>query len=286
MNEIITMPTDFYCNLGEEATFTIEASEGATFQWEKAFGPDLPYQDIEGATGAELVVIPDSYLPLYQCKVTYPDNLREYSDAVKVIQARDNGRGIHGELDGYYYVETYNGLTQEEKQKNCQKLMTYFVWTAHWSLEFASAVLGNIWLECDMSPGTWEEFDNTGRGYGWVQWTACIQLFKWFEKYLPGEPWRNNGAMQAYCLKWESENVGNPDNVFSGYRWDLYKHSHEDVEVLAEQFCRSYLRPSEQEIEQSLRYRIRQAVWVYENIKPSPPIWLLKKMTREGRKNR
>lgn len=286
MSNIILQPVDCHVNLGDLAEFTVNGGTGATYQWEKANDALSQFVPLAGKTNATLQIIPDSYTPYYSCKVTFPDSTSDYSDTVQVIQEHNSPTGIHGQLNGYYYTEGYTGLTQDEKKANCQKLMTFFTWSAHWSRNFTCAVLGNVWLECNMSPGTWEDFDNTARGYGWVQWTPCRQLFDWFANHYPLQPWRNDGLLQAKCLKWESENQGNPENVFSNYQWNTYKHSNEDVEVLAEQFCRSYLRPSPEEIEQSLQLRINRAVWISENIWPTPPIWLYKKITEEGRKNR
>lgn len=280
MSSILVQPQNVNSNYGMVESFSIVIDSFDSIQWQIKQDNYSTWNDIQDAIQTEYKFIVNSYVAKYRCKI-YSVETTLYSNEVQVIQIPQSGRT--GFDFGYYWEEVYaTGMTQDMKTYNATKFMKQLVTLWGWSKEFASAVCGNCWLECNMSPGTWESFDNKSRGYSWVQWTPSTVLTDWCEQTYPLTQWRNNGQMALNRLKYEADN-----NIM--YYWQNMIHRHGDVSEMADDFCLNYLRPTPEQYEESIEARKARAVWVYNNIRVVPHgmfIWILKKMTPEGRKNK
>lgn len=303
MNSIDIQPQNQVSNLGLLTSFECVGSAGATYQWQiRKYGgsfvdANAPFQYAQStfdlqlwpSTNSIYTIAPFSYDLYYRCEVTFPDNEVLYSNEVEITAGEPANVGTY---NGWEYSERYGGLTVAQRWHNADRLMILFrSWG--WSVEFCSAVIGNMWAESGMSPGTWENWpahltENTGRGLGFVQWTAAINtLIPFCFNTYPNTQWRNNGTYQADRIYWEWQN----NTEFSGYGgWAGNIHSTKPPGELCERFVWGYLRPTQQEGQATMTNRMRYSLMVYEKYYNNPLMAILipimKKMTIEGRKNR
>ena len=289
MNSIVQQPTDLVTNLGLVIGFYCEGSAGATYQWQKQiYGgnwEDILVTDNSTARNSLLNWVPDRYDIRFRCAVSFPDPETIYSNSAEITPGSPPNTGMY---DGWYYCERYGGLNQTQQWHNINRLMNIFVVQWGWTPECASAVCGNIWAESSASPGTWETWpnggeENTGRGYGFVQWTAARTTYIAFcNTTYPLQQWRNNGTFEVARLKYEWDH--NTEWVGHG-GWNNV-HSDLPPAELSDRFILGYLRPTQAEYEATRGNRMRLALRVYENWKQFLLIPILKKITLEGRKNR
>lgn len=289
MNSILVQPTSLFTNLGLVIQFHCEGSQGASYQWQKQFygnnWEDILVADNITANTDTLTWVPDRYDIRFRCAVSFPDPETLYTDSAEITPGSPPNVGMY---DGWYYSERYGGLDETQHWHNINRLMSIFVGQWHWTPECASAVCGNIWAESSASPGTWETWplhgeEDTGRGYGFVQWTAARTTYiAYCNATFPLTQWRNNGTYQVSRLKYEwDHNIewvghGGWNNVYS----DIAPAD------LSDRFILGYLRPTQAEYERTRGNRMRLALRVYENYKRFLIIPILKKMTIEGRRNR
>lgn len=286
MNEILVQPTDQISNLGLVTEFHCEGSTGCTYQWQirphNGTFSDITEPEYTPTTDT-LHYVPDSYERYYRCKLTFPGEIL-YTNEVEIIVGQPANTGMY---NGWWYCERYEGLTMEQKWHNLERLMRILI-SWGWTKECAAAVAGNVWAESNASPGTWEDWprggeERTGRGYGFVQWTAASStIIPYCMSTFPGQQWRNNGDFQVERLKYEWNH---------GIEWVRYGgwnnvHSTDAPADICERFIRGYLRPTEAEIEATLGTRMRYSLYCFEHYSGFLLIPILKKMTREGRKNR
>ena len=286
MNSIVEQPVNATSNLGLITAFHCEGSAGATYQWQIRPHNGI-FSDINNNTAQldTLQYVPDTYEVYFRCKLTFPDSEILYTNEVEIIVGSPPNVGM---FNGWYYSERYGGLNETQRWYNCNKMMNIFVNQWHWTVEAASAICGNIWAESGFSPGSWEVWpqggqENTLRGYGFVQWTdAKSTIISYANQYFPMIQWRNNGDIQISRLDYEKRN-----NIeWVGYGgWNSVYLSNPPADI-ADDFVRGYLRPTTAEYESSIANRKRYAIMIFENYKRLPLIPILKKMTREGRRNR
>ena len=289
MNSITRQPQDTVTNLGLVFYLRCEGSTGATYQWQKQiYGnnwEDIDVLDNPTANTYELKWVPDRYDIRFRCAVSWPDPETIYSNSAEINAGSPPNVGMY---DGWYYCERYGGLNETQQWFNINKLMNIFVVQWGWTPECASAVCGNIWAESSASPGTWENWpvngeENTGRGYGFVQWTAARTTYIAFcNDTYPLTQWRNNGTYEVARLKWEWDH----NTEWSGYGGWNNVHSDIAPADLSDRFILGYLRPTQAEYEATRGNRKRLTLRVFENYKRFSLIPILKKITLEGRRNK
>ena len=286
MNSIIQQPIDTVTNLGLVFQLYCEGSAGATYQWQSRSRWGT-WADIEGNDTARtnlLTWVPDTYNIEFRCKLSFPDSEILYSNAVTISPGTPPNVGSY---NGWFYSERYGGLNEEQRWANVYKiLMSFRIWG--WTAECSAAICGNMWAESGMSPGSWEEWpsngeENTGRGYGLVQWTSAMStIITYCNTDFPLTQWRNNGDYQVSRLKWEFDR----HTEWSGYGGWSNVYSHDEVDILCENFVYGYLRPTPEQAEATMRNRKYYSNMVYEKTKILWLIPVLKKLTPEGRRNR
>ena len=285
-HSIVEQPTDVLSNLGLITGFHCEGSAGASYQWQ--IRPhNGTFSNIYNNTAQldTLQYVPDTYEVYFRCKLTFPDSEILYTNEVEIIPGSPQNVGLY---NGWYYSERYGGLSSSQRWNNINKLMNIMVLQWRWTEECSAAICGNIWAESGASPGAWEDWpqhgkENTGRGYGLVQWTAAIStIIPYANQYYPMQQWRNNGDIQVSRFKFEYDH-----NIeWIGYGGWNNVHSTKAPADLSENFCLGYLRMTAQEYEATKETRMRYSISVYQNYKRLPLIPILKKITLEGRKNR
>ena len=286
MNSIIIQPVDTVTNLGLVTEFHCEGSGGEVYRWQYCVdGSNWIDIDNSTATTDTLKWVPDTYDIQFRCRLIFQDLETLYSNAVDITPGTPANVG---QFQGWYYSERYGGLNTTQRWHNINRLMNIMVVQWGWTPECSSAICGNIWAESGASPGSWETWpqygeENTGRGYGFVQWTAArTTIIPYANTYFPLQQWRNNGDIQVSRLKYEYDN--NIEWIGHG-GWNSV-HSDKAPADLSEDFSLGYLRMTEAEYEVSKANRMRYSIMVFENYKRLPLIPILKKITLEGRKNR
>ena len=302
MNSIEVQPQSQVSNLGLLTTFQCYG-QGATYQWQirKHNGTFVDantlFQYSQSqfnlalwpSTNPTYTIAPFSYDLYYRCKLTFPDSEVLYTNEVEITPGEP---ATVGSYNGWFYSERYGGLNSTQRWTNADHAMTAFI-SWGWSVEFASAVVGNMWAESSMSPGAWENWpqhgqENPMRGLGLVQWTAAINtLIPYCFNTFPNTQWRNNGRYQIDRIHWEWQN----NTEFTSHGgWAGNIHSIKPPGELCANFVWGYLRPTQQEGESTMTTRMRYSLMVYERYYNNPFMALLipimKKMTIEGRKNR
>ena len=286
-NSIVEQPVTAISNLGLITGFHCEGSAGATYQWQSR-PHNGSFSDILNNNTAQLdtlKVVPSTYEMYYRCKLTFPDNEVLYTISVDITPGSPPNVGMY---NGWYYSERYGGLNETQRWYNCNKMMNIFVNQWHWTPEAASGICGNIWAESGFSPGSWEVWpqggeENTGRGYGFVQWTAARStIIPYAEQYFPMQQWRNNGDIQISRLDYEKRH----NTEWSGYGGWNTVYSDEAPAEIADKFVKGYLRPTDAEYQSSIGNRKRYAIMIFENWKNFFLIPILKKITVQGRRNK
>lgn len=285
-NSIVIQPVDTITNLGLVTHFHCEGSGGEVYRWQYCID-GYTWVDIDNntATTNTLSWVPDTYDIQFRCRLIFPDLETLYSNAVDITPGEPPNVGYY---NGWYYSERYGGLNTNQRWDNIRKLMRIMVVQWGWTEECSSAICGNIWAESGASPGTWETWplhgeENTGRGYGFVQWTAArTTIIPYANQYWPMYQWRNNGDIQVQRLKYEYDH-----NIeWLHYGGWASVHSDKAPADLCEDFVRGYLRPTEEQIQATLGNRMHYTLMIYNDWRQLPLIPILKKLTLEGRKNR
>ncbi len=286
MNSIIEQPIDTISNLGLITGFHCEGSAGARYQWQ--IRPhNGTFSDIINNTSQTdtLQYVPDTYEVYFRCKLTFPDTEILYTNEVEIIAGQPPNVGMFG---GWYYSERYGGLTTTQRWHNVNRLMNIMINTWGWTPEASAGICGNIWAESGASPGSWEVWpqggqENTGRGYGFVQWTAArTTIIPYANQYYPMTQWRNNADIQVSRLNYEWQH--NIEWVGHG-GWNRVYSDSAPADI-ADDFVLGYLRPTQAEYESSIGNRKRYAIMIFENYRRLPLIPILKKLTIEGRRNK
>ena len=286
MNSIAVQPVDAVTNLGLVTEFHCEGSAGATYQWQMRIHGGT-FNDVINSTSQldTFMYVPDRYDVYFRCKLTFPDSEILYTNEVEITPGSPANVGM---FNGWYYSERYGGLNTTQRWYNCNKMMNTFVNLWGWAPEASAGICGNIWAESGFSPGSWEVWpqggeENTGRGYGLVQWTAARStIIPYANQYFPLQQWRNNGEIQMARLAYEKQN--NIEWVGHG-GWNRVYSDAAPADI-ADDFVLGYLRPTQAEYESSIGNRKRYAIMVFENWKRIPLIPILKKITLQGRRNK
>ena len=286
MNSITIQPVDTVTNLGLVTQFHCEGSGGEVYRWQYCTDGST-WIDIDNATATTdtLSWVPDTYDIQFRCRLIFADLETLYSNAVDITPGTPANVGL---FNGWYYSERYGGLNSTQRWYNINKMMNIMVNQWGWTPECSSAICGNMWAESSMSPGTWENWpqygeENTGRGYGLVQWTAAKStIIPYANTYFPLQQWRNNGNIQVSRFKYEYDN-----NIeWIGYGGWNSVHSDKAPGELCKDFILGYLRPTQEEYEATLANRLQYTLQIYENFRELPLIPILKKITLQGRRNR
>lgn len=170
-------------------------------------------------------------------------------------------------INGWYCVNDYGALTQDEKRHNAQLAMSYLRRNG-FTIYAAAGMVGNMWAESQMSPGQWQGDTPYSGGYGLVQWTPYTLYSEW-----AGDDWENNGDKQMERLSYEKANGLEfyPSTIYPQWRWGNFSQlgpsegetELEAVNKATDIFLRNYLRPSTPDA--SLANRQAHARWVYQN---------------------
>lgn len=313
MNSIVTQPQNVRANVGEVVTFTIDCgeSEVLSYQWQYMTNVSTDtWNNIDGETSNIFTCVfsgfgqfaywdrinetqvGSAYDNRFRCVVTYTDSTVQNSDIVRVIQNmdmayyRDNGYR-EGMIGGFYFKETSDQLGEfdEEKQEaNGQLLYDIMHGREGWKKLQTCAIIGNMWAECRLNPGMWQTwkyvpvYEFTVLGYGWVQWTGSSVLANECKQFFPGVPYRNNGLVQIEMLIIEANNPSvNP----SGMHWGSFLGNDTmDLEELTKMFMIQYCATNDEE---SLSTRINYAYRALNHFATGIPVWMMKRLTKEGR---
>lgn len=186
-----------------------------------------------------------------------------------------------GELYGWYYTDTWGGLTQEERESNASKAMSILRQNG-FTIYAAAGVVGNMWAESLMNPGQWEGDTPFSGGYGLVQWTPWNDYWPW---PAGSTDWLNNGPRQMERLIYERDNnleFWHNTQTMPGWTWARFcaiepepgETINATINKAAEVFVYRYLAPSDPA--GSLANRQYHARYVYEHCPGSViPPWLL-----------
>ena len=158
-------------------------------------------------------------------------------------------------LYGWYYGPEYNTLTQDEKEANAAKAMSYLRQNG-FTIWAAAGIVGNMWAESAMNPGLWQggiqHAYDSGVGYGLVQWTPWSDYWPW---PAGSTDWENNGPRQMERLKYEKDNnleFWHNQTAMPGWSWSTFAAieptppdtDDDAVNLATEVFCYRYLAPA------------------------------------------
>lgn len=170
-------------------------------------------------------------------------------------------------INGWYCVNDYGALTQDEKRHNAQLAMSYLRQNG-FTIYAASGIVGNMWAESQMSPGQWQNDTPYSGGYGLVQWTPYTLYSEW-----AGPGWENNGQKQMERISYEKANGLEfyPSSAYPQWRWGNFSELepsegetiNEAINKATDIFLRNYLRPTNPDA--TLANRQYHARWVYQN---------------------
>lgn len=192
-------------------------------------------------------------------------------------------------INGWYCVNDYNALTQDEKAYNANKAMT-LLRRAGFTIYASAGIVGNMWTESGMSPGQWQGDTPFSGGYGLVQWTPYTLYSDW-----AGTGWENNGDKQIERILYEKQNGLEfyPSTTFPQWRWNNFSQmmpmegmtENETINQATSVFLYNYLRPANpQATEANRQYHAR---WVFQNAPGRYfPVWLLFKWSNDNIKRR
>lgn len=188
---------------------------------------------------------------------------------------------------GWYSINDYGALLQEEKEFNANKAMTILRQNG-FTIYAAAGIVGNMWAESQMSPGQWQGDTPYSGGYGLVQWTPYTLYSEW-----AGAEWENNGPKEMERLLYEKANGLEfyPSQTYPQWRWRNFSQMEpeegltqdETVNQAASVFLYNYLRPSDPAGSESNRKYL--ARYVYHNCAGTYiPTWLLFKWSKLNRR--
>ena len=151
---------------------------------------------------------------------------------------------IPGKSSVYSGNQSYK---QNERLVNARYICDYLrslTSTKRWSVNAICATLGNMEAESGISPGSWEEANNTKLGFGLVHWTPAS---KFINALKAGESKtdidvqlkRIQAEVDGTYPQWTSGNHS-PTLTFSEYT----KSTDKSVSALAEYFMRCYEKPA------------------------------------------
>lgn len=183
-----------------------------------------------------------------------------------------------GQLYGWYYTDTYGGLTQSERETNARLAMSAL--RQHgFTIYAAAGIVGNMWAESLMNPGQWQGDTPFSGGYGLVQWTPYTLYSDWAVT-----DWENNGPKEIERILYERENGLEfyPSQTFPQWQWSNFsalepaegQSATDAVNAAASIFLYNYLRPADPSgSEANRQYHAR---YVYEHCPGTGiPAWLL-----------
>lgn len=188
---------------------------------------------------------------------------------------------------GWYSINDYGALLQEEKEFNANKAMTILRQNG-FTIYAAAGIVGNMWAESQMSPGQWQGDTPYSGGYGLVQWTPYTLYSEW-----AGAEWENNGPKEMERILYEKANGLEfyPSQTYPQWRWGNFSRlepeegltQDETVNLAASIFLYNYLRPSDPAGSEANRKYL--ARYVYHNCAGSAiPTWLLFKWSKLNRR--
>ena len=187
---------------------------------------------------------------------------------------------------GWYSINDYGALSQNEKEFNANLAMSYLRRTG-FTIYSAAGIVGNMWAESQMSPGQWQGNTPFSGGYGLVQWTPYTLYSDW-----AGNEWENNGPLEMQRLTYEKANGLEfyPSTTYPQWRWNNFAElaptegmtENDAVNLAASIFLHNYLRPASYDSESTRQYHAR---YVFEHCHGagSMPIWMMFKMAKTGR---
>ena len=190
-------------------------------------------------------------------------------------------------LYGWYYTDTYGGLSQDEREHNASMAMTQLRQNG-FTIYAASGIVGNMWAESLMNPGQWQGDTPFSGGYGLVQWTPYTLYSDWAVT-----DWENNGPKEIERILYEKANGLEfyPSQTYPQWRWTNFSRMEpteglsqiETVNLAASVFLYNYMRPSDPAgSEANRKYHAR---YVYEHCPGSViPPWLLLWWNNKNRK--
>ena len=190
-------------------------------------------------------------------------------------------------LYGWYYTDTYGGLSQDEREHNASMAMSQLRQNG-FTIYAASGIVGNMWAESLMNPGQWQGDTPFSGGYGLVQWTPYTLYSDW-----AGADWQNNGPKEIARILYEKANGLEfyPSTTYPQWRWNNFSRMEpteglsqiETVNLAASVFLYNYMRPSDPAgSEANRKYHAR---YVYEHCPGSAlPPWLLLWWNNKNRK--
>ena len=194
---------------------------------------------------------------------------------------------MSAQLYGWYYTDTYGGLSQQEREHNASMAMSQLRQNG-FTIYAASGIVGNMWAESLMNPGQWQGDTPFSGGYGLVQWTPYTLYSDW-----AGADWQNNGPKEIARILYEKANGLEfyPSTTYPQWRWNNFSRMEpteglsqiETVNLAASVFLYNYMRPSDPSgSEANRRYHAR---YVYEHCPGSAmPPWLLMWWNNKNRK--
>ena len=190
---------------------------------------------------------------------------------------------------GWYSINDYGALLQEEKEHNAVKAMSYLR-QHRFTIYAAAGIVGNMWAESQMSPGQWQNNVPYGNGYGLVQWTPYTLYSNW-----AGANWENNGPLEMKRLQYEKDTnieFWHNQTIMPGWNWTNFSEitpgpnetDYDAVNLATEVFCYRYLAPGNPA--GTMANRQLHARYVFDNCKGSAiPVWLLFKMSKLNRRD-
>ena len=283
MITITTQPENYRGQYGKFAEFAVEATSNyhISYQWQFQSPNTAYWYNIIGAnSNIYKFVLNQEYGTQYRCILSDNDGTVTSQSAITIQLTTIPAQGYS---NGFYWGEVYSMLQDQNKKiHNIQRFCNRLYWWG-WSHNSICAVAGNVWLESDTSPGTWQDFDymfgpnQDFSGYGFVQWSPVFHYSNWAVEYYPDIEWRNNGELQLARLYFEWK------NNLEWQQWESFIHSDAPINDLVVVFIQGYLgvQPGA-----SLQPRLDQANWIDQNLKFCPAPWILKKITERGKNNK
>ena len=194
---------------------------------------------------------------------------------------------MSAQLYGWYYTDTYGGLSQDESEHNASMAMSQLRQNG-FTIYAAAGIVGNMWAESLMNPGQWQGDTPFSGGYGLVQWTPYTLYSDWAVT-----DWESNGPKEIERILYEKANGLEfyPSTTYPQWRWTNFSRMEpaeglsqiETVNLAASVFLYNYMRPSDPAgSEANRRYHAR---YVYEHCPGSAlPPWLLLWWNNKNRK--
>ena len=140
-------------------------------------------------------------------------------------------------------IVSSSGSIEQFQQLTNARYIYHYLKNNGWRDYPIFAMLGNMESESFINPGSWEELNNTQKGYGLTHWTPSTKLTDWAaENNLNG----NDIDTQLKRILYEVENDSVqwvcPDSE-PHFTFSAFTTSTKSVYALAEYFIRCYERP-------------------------------------------